>query len=208
MQGLEPVETMQKIALVTDAWAPQINGVVTTLSSVVGELEAAGHDVGVIHPGLFLTVPMPSYPEIRLAAAPYLGTARRLLAWRPDAVHIATEGPCGLAARAFCLRHGWCFTTSFHTKFPEYIHARLGVLPVRTGYGVLRRFHQPAAHTLVSTPAFSEFLSEHGFSDLRLWPRGVDTKRFKPWAGNLFSQLPRPLFAYLGRVAVEKNIGV
>lgn len=197
---------MQRIALVTDAWHPQVNGVVTTLTSVVRELEAMGREVKVIHPGLFLTVPMPSYREIKLAAAPYRGVAKRLEAWRPDAVHIATEGPCGLAARAYCLRHGWRFTTSLHTKFPEYVNARWPMVPVRAGYGVLRRFHAPAARTMVCTPGFAEFLGTRGFGNLRVWTRGVDTEQFRPGLAPVLGELPRPLFAYLGRVAVEKNI--
>ena len=197
---------MQRIVLVTDAWRPQINGVVTALTATVAELEAAGHEVRVIHPGLFVTVPLPTYREIRLAAIPYPGVARRLNAWRPDAVHIATEGPCGLAAWLYCLRRGWRFTTSFHTRFPEYVNERVPLVPVRAGYAVLRRFHGLAEATLVSTPALATFLQERGFGNLRLWSRGVDVERFRPVAADVYGDLPRPVFLYMGRVAVEKNI--
>lgn len=197
---------MQRIALVTDAWRPQVNGVVTALTATAAALEAEGHEVRVLHPGLFVTVPLPTYREIRLATVPYPGIARRLSRWRPDAIHIATEGPCGVAAWLYCIRHGLRFTTSFHTRFPEYVNARLPMVPVRTGYSVLRRFHGAAEATLVSTPALASFLQEHGFTNLRLWPRGVDTNQFRPVASDVYRHLPRPVFLYMGRVAVEKNI--
>lgn len=197
---------LQRIAIVTDAWRPQVNGVVTALSATVDALEAAGHEVRVVHPGLFVTVPLPTYREIRLAAVPYPGVARRLSDWRPDAVHIATEGPCGVAAWLYCIRHGWHFTTSFHTRFPEYVNARLPLVPVRAGYGVVRRFHAAADATLVSTPALASFLRARGFANLRLWSRGVDIERFRPLDSAVYDGLPRPVFVYMGRVAVEKNV--
>ncbi|MDT0634499.1 glycosyltransferase family 1 protein [Salinisphaera sp. W335] len=197
---------MSRIALMTDAWHPQVNGVVTALSALVSELHRAGDEVRVIHPGRFVTVPLPTYREIRLAAVPYPGVARRLKRWQPDAIHIATEGPCGMAAWLYCQRHGLHFTTSFHTRFPEYVHARLPFLPVSLGYRVLARFHGAADATMVSTPPLADFLRERGFSNLKQWARGVDTERFRPLASDVLANLPRPIFMSMGRVAVEKNI--
>src|SRR5699024_10492810 len=194
-----------RIALLTDAWQPQINGVVTALTALVTELEAAGHDVLVIHPGLFVTVPCPTYGEIRLAAAPLPGVARKLGRFRPDAVHIATEGSIGLAGWLYCRLRRWRFTTSFHTRFPEYINARWPWLPVSAGYRVLRSFHDRGAGTLVSTPPMAEYLRQRGFSRPVLWRRGVDTRRFRPLEPVTLG-LPGPVFLYFGRVAPEKNI--
>ena len=192
------------IALVTDAWAPQVNGVVTTLEHVVGELGAMGHQVTVINPGDFRTVPCPTYPSIRLAVFPGAEVGRRLRALRPDAVHIATEGPLGHAARAFCIAHAWPFTTSFHTQFPEYVRARAPI-PLQWSYAWLRRFHGAAARTLVATRTVSERLAARGFGNLTRWMRGVDTGLFRP-VGKLALDLPRPISLFVGRVAVEKNI--
>ena len=136
-----------RIALLTDAWKPQVNGVVTALTALVRELEAAGHDVLVIHPGLFVTVPCPTYREIRLAAAPLPGVATRMQRFMPDAVHIATEGSVGLAGWLYCLIRRWHFTTSFHTRFPEYLNARWPFLPVSLGYRVLSQFHRRAVRS-------------------------------------------------------------
>ena len=194
-----------RIALITDAWQPQINGVVTTLVATTRELQKAGHDVKVIEARQFPNIPCPTYPEIRLAA-PLLGRLRRELdAFEPQAIHIATEGPLGWAARHYCRAEGLAFTTSFHTRFPEYLRARLPLLPLSVGYGQLRRFHRAAARTMVSTPALAEELAGRGFSNLAVWPRGVDTERFRP-APKGHLKGPRPVFMYLGRVAVEKNI--
>jgi glycosyltransferase involved in cell wall biosynthesis len=192
------------IALVTDAWAPQVNGVVTTLEHVVAELGAMGHQVTVINPGDFRTVPCPTYPSIRLAVFPGAEVGRRLRALRPDAVHIATEGPLGHAARAFCIAHAWPFTTSFHTQFPEYVRARAPI-PLQWSYAWLRRFHGAAARTLVATRTVSERLAARGFGNLTRWMRGVDTGLFRP-VGKLALDLPRPISLFVGRVAVEKNI--
>jgi len=194
-----------RIALLTDAWAPQVNGVVTALTALVAELEAAGHDVLVIHPGLFVTVPCPTYREIRLAAAPLPGVARRMQRFQPDAVHIATEGSVGLAGWLYCLLRHWHFTTAFHTRFPEYLNARWSFLSVSLGYRVLSQFHRQAVRTLVSTPPLADFLEDHGFSGLALWPRGVDTALFRPIAPAPLG-LTGPVFTYFGRVAPEKNI--
>ena len=193
-----------RIAIVTDAWAPQINGVVRTLGRVADEVSALGHMVDVIAPDRFSTLPCPSYPEIRLAVLPGRRLAGRLEAFAPDAIHIATEGPLGMAARRYCLRTRRPFTTSFHTKFPEYVHARTR-LPIGFGYAWLRRFHRPAARVMVATDTVRRELSARGFVNTKLWCRGVDTVMFRPRRARLFD-LPRPIFLYVGRVAVEKNV--
>ena len=193
-----------RIALATDAWSPQTNGVVRTLAITVAELERAGHAVEVLHPSLFRTVPCPSYAEIRLALLPYRELARRLARFAPDAVHIATEGPLGVAARRWCRRHGQPFTTSYHTQFPEYVRARAPV-PLALTYAHLRRFHGAAARTLVATPSMRRQLEERGFLNLAIWSRGVDTALFRPRQRGRLG-LPRPLWLYFGRVAVEKGI--
>ena len=194
-----------RIALLTDAWQPQINGVVTALTALVDELESAGHDVLVIHPGLFVTVPCPTYHEIRLAAAPLPGVARRLQRFVPDAVHIATEGSVGLAGWLYCRLRGWRFTTSFHTRFPEYINARWPLIPVGLGYRVLNVFHRRSVRTMVSTPPMADYLEDRGFARLALWRRGVDTRLFRPVTPATLD-LAGPVFMYFGRVAPEKNV--
>ena len=194
-----------RIALVTDAWHPQINGVVRTLARVNHELEQLGHEIHVIAPGEFRTVPCPSYPEIRLALFPGRGVVRRLKTLRPEAVHIATEGPLGLAARRACVKLGLAFTTSFHTRFPEYLTARTG-LPPAVGYAWLRRFHRASAGVMVATPTLLRELEDRGFANLAPWSRGVDTGLFHPRDTPVLD-LPRPIFLNVGRVAVEKNIG-
>ncbi len=194
----------RRIALVTDAWAPQVNGVVTTLEQVTMRLRARGCEVEVIEPQAFRTLPCPTYPSIRLALLPRRALARRLATFAPDAVHIATEGPLGIAARACCLAGGWPFTTSFHTQFPEYLRARAPV-PLSVSYAWLRRFHGAAARTLVATQSVAERLAARGFVRLARWTRGVDTALFRP-RGKGGLDLPRPIAVYVGRVAVEKNI--
>mgnify|MGYP006273953647 CR=1 FL=1 len=193
-----------RIALVTDAWQPQVNGVVRTLNTTCQHLERAGHQVLVIDPGLFRTVPCPTYPDIRLALFPSRALVRRLEDFAPDAIHIATEGPLGQAARRYCLRNGLPFTTSFHTQFPEYIRLRAPI-PVDWTYRVVRRFHAPAVRTLVPTPSQRDKLAARGFEHLCLWSRGVDTAVFRPDLPHAYA-LPRPIAVYMGRVAVEKNI--
>ncbi len=192
------------IVLVTDAWYPQINGVVHTLSRTRDELQKLGHMVQVISPDGFRTVPMPSYPEIRLSLFPGRRVRRALDTLKPDAVHIATEGPLGLAARAWCVKNRFPFTTSFHTQFPEYVWLRTRI-PLALSYRVMRWFHGAASTVMVATPTLRERLSRHGFHNLGYWSRGVDTELFKPRDKN-FLDGPRPLFMYMGRVAVEKNI--
>ncbi len=193
-----------KIALVTDAWLPQTNGVVRTLTITAERLSQAGHEVTAITPVDFRTVPCPTYPEIRLSLFAAARVRRRLDALDPDAVHIATEGPLGLAARRWCLRRGRSFTTSYHTQFPEYVRARVPI-PVAVSYAFLRWFHGRAEHTLVATPSMQNALAERGFRNLVLWSRGVDTELFRP-RDESFLELPRPIWLYFGRVSVEKGI--
>jgi glycosyltransferase involved in cell wall biosynthesis len=193
-----------KIALVTDAWLPQTNGVVRTLSVTVEKLTEAGHEVAVLSPLDFRTVPCPTYPEIRLSLFASARVRRRLDELQPDAVHIATEGPLGLAARGWCWRRARPFTTSYHTQFPEYVRARFPV-PLAVSYAFLRWFHGAATHTLVATPSMHATLAARGFRNLAYWGRGVDTELFRPRAEQ-YLDLPRPIWLYFGRVSVEKGI--
>lgn len=193
-----------RLAIVTDAWFPQINGVVRTLNRVREELEAQGHEIRVISPDAFSSLPCPTYPEIRLALFPGPKLARLLDEFRPDAIHIATEAPLGLAAKRYCRRRGLAFTTSFHTRFPEYVQARFGI-PTAWGYAVLRRFHRGSAAVMVATESLKQDLARRGFQYLVDWSRGVDTELFRPREKNVFD-LPRPIFLCVGRVAVEKNL--
>lgn len=192
------------IVIATDAWFPQINGVVTTLDHTEHELRAAGHEVTLLTPQGFSTVPCPTYPEIRLALFPGRRIRTALDRLAPDAVHIATEGPLGLAVRRWCVRRGFPFTTSFHTQFPEYLKLRTGI-PLRAGYALSRWFHKPADATLVPTESVRRHLEQRGFGNLRLWSRGVDTELYRPRPRSILDR-PRPIFMYVGRVAVEKNI--
>jgi glycosyltransferase involved in cell wall biosynthesis len=194
-----------KIAIVTDAWLPQTNGVVRTLSALREELLALGHAVVMITPEQFVTIPCPTYREIRLAVLPGGAIDRMLREARPDAIHIATEGPLGYAARRFCLRRKVQFTTSFHTKFPDYIKARFGV-PMAWTYGLLRRFHGAASATMVATESVRQELEERGFGRLKCWTRGVDIQSFRPIAKPAGGAYARPIFLYVGRVAIEKNL--
>ncbi len=193
-----------RILLVTDAWAPQINGVVVTLTNTVRWLERWGHEVHVISPEGFRTMPMPTYPEIPLALMPGAQVARRIKAFDPDAIHIATEGPLGAAARSYCIKHRLSFTTAYHTCFPEYVKPRFGV-PLALTYAWLRRFHARSSALLVATPAIRTLLEARGFANIADWSRGVDTDLFTP-AKERFSDLRRPVFLYVGRVAIEKNL--
>lgn len=192
------------ILLVTDAWAPQVNGVVRTLEKTREELQRAGHRVEVLSPEGERTLPCPSYPEIRLTLRPAAITRRMFGNHDFDAVHIATEGPLGLAARRWCVRHDLAFTTSYHTRFPEYIRLRAPV-PLRASYGYLRWFHGAAARTLVRTDTQRRLLAGRGFRNLSVWPGGVDTQLFRPREKDHLA-LPRPISMYMGRVAREKNI--
>ena len=199
--------TALSIALVTDAWAPQVNGVVRTLTSVTAVLQAWGHQVMVISPDQYRSLPCPSYPEIRLALIGYNAVGRRLEALAPDAIHIATEGPLGLAARRYCLALGIPFTTAYHTQFPEYLARRTG-LPAATFWPYIRWFHRPARAIMVATDTVRAQLRAEGLGKLRHWGRGVDLAHFSPMIEPpaLFWQLQRPIQLYVGRVAVEKNI--
>ncbi len=199
-----------KIALVTDAWAPQVNGVVTTLVELVREVQRAGHSVDVIHPGQFRTRPCPGYAGIDLAIRPARALAQRLDALAPDAIHIATEGPLGWAARRYCLRRGLAFTTAFHTRFPEILQAALR-LPLSWGYALFRHFHRPSSGVLVPTQGVLALLQQRGFRNLRPWTHGVDLGLF-PYHDEVqpfpaFAGLPRPVALYVGRVSYEKNVG-
>ncbi|MDP2227042.1 MAG: glycosyltransferase family 1 protein [Moraxellaceae bacterium] len=194
-----------RIAICTDAWSPQVNGVVTTLARTSEQLRDFGHEVEVFSPASgFLTFPLPGYPEIRLPLFPGRRLSRLLDRFNPDHLHIATEGPTGMAARAWCLRRGRRFTTSYHTQFPEYLRARLPV-PEHWTYGLLRWFHGPASTTMVPTPHMRDRLAAQGFTHLSLWGRGVDTALFAPERARA-STLPRPVWVYTGRLAVEKNL--
>jgi len=196
-----------KIALVTDAWHPQVNGVVRTLDTVIDELRSRGHEVEVTSPDLYRSIPAPSYPEIRLALAGPRTVAKRLERFRPDTIHIATEGPLGWAARRYCVRKGYPFTTAYHTQFPDYIASRTG-LPASWFWPLIRRFHAPASRTMVATETIREELRQQGIGPLHHWGRGVDIDTFHPDHAppDLFFKLPRPIQLYVGRVAVEKNI--
>ncbi len=193
-----------RISLVTDAWLPQINGVTTTLTRCRDELVSRGHEIDVISPDLFRNVPCPRYPSIRLAVWPGGRVGRLLEAHRPGAVHIATEGPLGIAARLHCGRRKLPFTTAFHTRFPEYLRVYAGV-PEQWSYRALHWFHDAAVRTLVPTESLKLELEAQGFEHLVRWMRGVDTELFQPREGNLY-ELDRPIFLYAGRVAAEKNI--
>jgi glycosyltransferase involved in cell wall biosynthesis len=193
-----------RIAIVTDAWRPQTNGVVQTLSTTEQTLRAGGHEVSVVEPNQFRTFPCPTYPEIRLAWLPYRRLSQLLREFAPDCIHVATEGTLGMAARSWCLRHRFPFTTSYHTQFPEYVRARAPI-PLALSYAHLRRFHAAAARTMVATPTLQKQLEARGFRHIVRWTRGVDVELFKPGPKE-FLKLPRPIFVYMGRVAVEKNI--
>lgn len=196
-----------RIALVTDAWLPQVNGVVRTLTTVIAELRSRGHLVEVTSPDLYRSIPAPSYPEIRLVLVGPRTVAKRIKAFAPDAIHIATEGPLGLAARRYCLRNSLPFTTAYHTQFPDYIARRTG-LPARWFWPFIRRFHAPATRTMVATESIRAQLREQGVGPLHHWSRGVEVETFHPDhpPPDLFFILPRPIQLYVGRVAVEKNI--
>jgi glycosyltransferase involved in cell wall biosynthesis len=193
-----------RIIIVTDAWHPQINGVVRTLTTLKAHLAAAGHEAIAVTPDRFRTIPCPTYPEIRLALFPGRRMARMIEGFRPCVVHIATEGPLGLAARRYCVARGVPFTTAFHTKFPEYVNARLK-LPVSWGYRLMRWFHGPSHGVMVATDTVDAELKRWGIANTRRWSRGVDTALFRP-RDKGFLDLPRPVSLYVGRVAVEKNV--
>lgn len=195
---------LNRILIVSDAWMPQVNGVVRTLRTVADEMRAMGKEVEVVGPDRFRTVPMPSYPEIQLAIFPGKRLAKIIDDFAPDALHIATEGPLGMAARSYARRRKIAFTTAFHTRFAEYLKARTGI-PETLTYAWLRRFHGAGAAVMVATQSLRDELTARGFSNVRPWSRGVDLDAFHPDAKEAWD-LPRPIFAYVGRVAVEKNL--
>ena len=194
-----------KVLIVTDAWTPQVNGVVRTLEVLGRELTALGHDVRYVTPQGRFTIPLPTYTEIRLALFGRRALEKEFREYAPDAIHIATEGTLGLGARAICQRYSIPFTTSFHTRFPEYVRARFPLIGEEPVYRFLRWFHSPATAMMVATPALKRELEDHGFHNLRIWSRGVDTDQFRPIPG---ASLPfeRPIWLYVGRIAIEKNI--
>lgn len=193
-----------RIAIVTDAWFPQENGVVRVLSTLIERLKEKGHEILLIEPGQFASIPCPTYPDIRLALGAGGVIARRLEKFQPDALHLPTEGPLGWAARSFALRQGWPFTTAYHSKFPEYIQARTG-LPLDWLYAPVRNFHRPSSAVLCPSPSVFRELTGRGFRNLREWSHGVDTQTFHPQP-KTFLDLPRPIHLYVGRVTVEKNL--
>lgn len=198
-----------KIALITDAWQPQVNGVVTTLVELVRELTQAGHQVEVIHPRMFRTRPCPGYAGIDLAVSPRRALNAQLDALQPDAIHIATEGPLGWAARRYCLRRNMAFTTAFHTKFPEILQAACKV-PLSWGYALFRHFHRPSSGVMVPTQGALRMLEKRGFRKLRSWTHGVDTQLFT-FQGQAtvcpqLGVLAHPVWLHVGRVSYEKNI--
>jgi glycosyltransferase involved in cell wall biosynthesis len=196
-----------RIAIVSDAWAPQVNGVVRTLGSLRDELERRGHQVEVIAPDRFRSIPCPSYPEIPLSLARAKSIAAILRQFTPDAVHIATEGPLGIAARRHCLAAGRAFTTAYHTHFPDYLAKRTR-LPASVFWPLIRRFHRPSAGILVATESVAAQLRAQGLAQTQPWSRGVDLAQFRPHLAppEAFRPLERPIQLYVGRVAVEKNI--
>ena len=196
-----------KIVLASDAWHPQVNGVVRSLSTTVEGLRRSGHEVEVIEPSRFLTMPCPAYPEIRLSLACARKVRKILDEARPDSIHIATEGPIGWAARSWCIRNGRRYTTAFHTRFPDYVSIRTGI-PVNWMWKVMRRFHGPAEKTFAATMSLAQELNSRGLERTHIWPRGVDLKQFNPKVPPhpAMANLPRPILLNVGRIAPEKNI--
>jgi len=202
-----------RIMLITDAWEPQVNGVVRTMKRVIAECEDMGHEWEIVSPADgFRTIPLPTYSEIRLALGAKKSIAARFDTFEPDAIHIATEGTLGMAGRAMCLKHKHPFSTSYHTRFPEYVSARFPI-PLSWGYKFVRWFHRYSGKVMVATPSMRQELEDNGFNNVVSWTRGVDTDQFHPSRrieegapNDPFKDLPRPIFLNVGRVAVEKNI--
>ena len=196
-----------RILIATDAWYPQPNGVVRVVGTVIDRLNRRGHEIEVIAPNKFRTFPCPTYSELPLAIMPGPKTRKIIRGFSPDAIHIATEGPIGRAARRYCIDNGLPFTTAFHSKFPEYVNARTG-LPVSWLYQGMRRFHAPSSAVMAPAPAVHRELRSRGFDNLQLWSHGVDTGIFKPGPKNYIDHLglERPVFMYIGRVTIDKNL--
>jgi glycosyltransferase involved in cell wall biosynthesis len=211
LESAEAPPLATKIMLITDAWEPQVNGVVRTLSNTMRELRAMGCEIEVVSPSDgYKTVPLITYSEIKLALGARDDVEDRFLAFAPDAVHIATEGTLGWDARGICLKHKFPFTTSYHTQFPEYVHARFKWIPLWAGYRFMHAFHDKSGRMMVATPTMMDVLRLQGFRNIAMWSRGVDIEQFHPSKrgidGGMYKDLPGPIFAYVGRVAVEKNI--
>ncbi|MGP9813568.1 glycosyltransferase family 4 protein [Rhodopseudomonas sp. NSM] len=193
-----------RVLVATDAWRPQVNGVVRSLEYLASEAPSLGADIDFLTPSDFRTLPLPGYREIHLALASARRIERAISRIRPDSVHIATEGPIGWITRYVCQTRGYPFTTSYHTRFPEYLAARLPV-PLKWGYAALRRFHNSGDGTMVGSPTLERALKAHGFRNLMPWSRGVDAELFRPHSVRPLA-FPAPVFLYVGRVAVEKNL--
>ena len=193
-----------RILVATDAWHPQINGVVRTLSATAIHARKFGTELFFLTPNDFAGLPLPGYPEIKLALPLAAKLRRKISEARPDAIHIATEGPVGLATRRYCHRHNIRFTTSFHTAFPAYVAAR-SPIPEQWVWRYLLWFHDRSDRVMVASDALASELQQHGFQRIVRWSRGVDTDLFKPNPGEMLD-LPRPIFLNVGRVAVEKNL--
>ncbi len=196
-----------KIAIATDAWFPQVNGVVRTIAATVSELLKRGHEVELLTPENFATLPLPFYSSIRLAIAPRPGARRILDRFEPDIVHISTEGPIGWSARSWCRARNVPFTTAFHTRFPDYVAMRTGISADRF-WPIMRQFHAPSAAVLIATPSLADELAGRGITQTRRWSRGIDHAIFRP-DGSVhpaLADLPRPILLNVGRVAVEKNL--
>jgi glycosyltransferase involved in cell wall biosynthesis len=196
-----------KILLASDAWHPQVNGVVRSLSTTIERLRRRGHDVEIIEPSRFWTMPCPTYPEIRLSLACTRKVRRILDEARADSIHIATEGPIGWAVRNWCVSNGRRYTTAFHTRFPDYVSIRTGI-PVEWMWKLMRRFHGPAERTFAATKSLADELNSRGLKRTHIWPRGVDLDQFNPDVPPhpSLAKLPRPILLSVGRVAPEKNI--
>ena len=193
-----------RILIATDAWHPQVNGVVRTLTSLAESVGGLGGEIEFLTPEGFASMGVPTYPGLRVALPNGAEIARRIEAVSPEAIHIATEGPIGWAARAYCRRHGFAFTTSYTTRFPEYVSVRTGI-PLALGYAVMRQFHAASLMVMVATDSLRQELAGRGFRRLGFWTRGVDTNLFRP-DEPVELDLPRPIFMTMGRVAVEKNL--
>ncbi|MDP1927716.1 MAG: glycosyltransferase family 1 protein [Thiobacillus sp.] len=193
-----------KVMIVTDAWSPQVNGVVRTLTTTRREMQAMGHEVDILSPLEFRTLPCPTYPDIRLSVLAGKAAQKRIREYAPHALHIATEGPLGLAARRYAIDNKLPFTTAYHTRFPEYVQARTG-MPLAWTYRFLRWFHGPAHAVMAPTPAVKSDLEAFGFDNVVLWSRGVDLDVFKLQTSHRLDS-EHPIFLYVGRVAVEKNV--
>lgn len=205
MNALRPaLREDMRLLIVTDAWLPQVNGVVRTHQALLSHLENQGVAVKLLTPEQFKTIPCPSYAEIRLSLFPRRKVAQIIKDYRPNAIHISTEGPLGWAVRRFCVKHNVPFTTAFHTRFPEYVQARTKI-PARWTNKLMKWFHGPSQAIMTATRSLRDELRGQGFKNVVTWTRGIDTGVFHP-RENIFPDLPRPLFLYVGRVAVEKNI--